>query len=211
MNKNGYPFILFFLVTFNCFSQFEIKLYSGITDYPGASAEILFAKSWGVELGGSYRTKSEQYNWMGTDRVYHHTKMYLNAVVKKFFNSKPKTDGFYTGIYFRYRQYDDYTKNPFDLANETKVFIDTNESVTYAHKSERFAIGILAGYKFVLFKHFIIEINGGGGYCPYYVKTEYMYKQGAVKRPTDDDFLGSFNRISFYAHLSLGYRFGKSD
>ncbi len=206
MKKNYLLFLSFFFLALS-YSQTELKLGTGFDDYPGLGIEQVF-NGYGLELSGSFRRKTTEIDWHGP-AVYRVDKSFINLAFKIYF--KEIDHGFYAGAYLRLRSRNSYVADPFNFTPERKAFVDTiGQAVGYATRSDKFSIGILAGYKWLIGKHFLFETNYGFGFAPYYkITSKQFYYPNTVRDYEGDDFTGTLERMSLYGHVMLGYRFGK--
>ena len=194
------------LLSGNVYSQTELRLYAGLSDYPGISIEKMY-KNFGFEVGGSFKRKEKNIEWHGpsTQRT---DKSFVNFAFKKYFRENYKSS-FFIGSYMRLRSINNYTLNPF--TPERTAFADTvGQRVTYATRKDKFSVGVLVGYKWLFGNHLVIETNFGLGFAPYYKITEKSYYYPDLTHNYDgDEFAGRLEQFSIYSHLIIGYRFGK--
>lgn len=194
------------------FSQNELRFYGGPIDYPGISYEHRSEKNLAFEFGASFRSFQ---NGKFYSLDVRENNFVVNGMIKKYrTNKKGKTNFFYGG-YSRYWLNSNFvvnaTKQPYSTS--LQVLLDSNETVTYARRTNKISIGFLTGFTFELDKRFSFGINTGIGISiprTYWVKTFFYNQPVLVKQYGENEWIGYFNHLSLMANVSFGYRFGKN-
>jgi hypothetical protein len=183
MKKKLLTLVMFMMVAFYSFSQFELKFepISLIFGQVPLSAEYVISKSVGIEgtVGYSFG-KDKNFSTSSNSQG-----LVVNGLFKFYFNPEKGGDKFYAFPYIR-------------NANRKFNFTNNNSNVEATYKA--FGLGFGVGYKIVAESGLLFDIglgvgkNFSGGYTysdPTYTSTE--------------DF---FIPINVLGRISIGYRFG---
>lgn len=179
-----------FVATPAAFSQIEAKinpvgfLWGGDVDL---SIEYLASDEFGIEaripLGGNnLNLLSESFRSFRTGAIFSG---------RYYFSPEVGADKFYAGGYAKY------------IHTSFRSDIDGSEN---NFRRNRFALGVLFGYKWVSDRNILVDVNFGVGRA---LSDNYSF-DGDENQSIVDEFEGLSNlfKIDFVSSLAVGYRFG---
>ncbi len=186
--------LFFFAATPAAFSQLEVKvnplgiIWGGDID---VSIEYAVSPSFGIEAripfrGGNLTILDEKFSRFKTGGI---------ISGKYYFNPELSADKFYAGMYGKYIN----TSFNSEIANSTNNF-----------KRNRFALGMLIGYKWVSNNGILFDINFGLGRA---LSTNYSFESDIDENEQIDltrgfEALSNLIKVDLVSSISVGYRFG---
>lgn len=202
-------FTLFSLVLFQFTSQAQtdVKAYYAIDDGPGLAVEQHFMRFYSVEFGGSYVQSSDVNFFIDADIRNISYRWFLNGAFKIYLKEN-EFKKFYVGAYTRYKQEGFKLNNnqPFTAAQQAEI--DANNSRIQSY-SQKYSLGLLAGYKFVPLNKLVIDFTGGfGGSLPFMFTNTSVYKdytESGSEGP--NEIVGYLTHLSIIMAVKVGYRF----
>jgi hypothetical protein len=115
---------------------------------------------------------------------------------------------FYLGAYTRYKNQGFKLNNNQTLTAAQQAEIDVNNSPLKRY-SEKYSLGVLAGYKFVPKDKLVIDLTGGfGASLPFMFTNTYVYTDySSSGKEGPNEIIGYFTHLSIVLAVKVGYRF----
>ena len=212
MFKAKLTIIFLCLISSKAISQVEVKIYSGVWDRLGLAIEYFVNENIGIELEGSFRTKTTSNFYINADVKNRENNIYINAMFKWYTSKENPYYGFFLGGYLRYWQNFQTVIDTAAWTEEQREYsIENNGWISY--RSQRISFGGIIGYKFQIGKKVTISLTGGIGFSPtlcYWNEEVRVNSPEGITTRGRPPWLGLYDHVNGIGNVSIGYRFGRS-